>query len=84
MNKHTPGNWYVNGSDDVWIGDRICIYVGDENDARLIAAAPDLLKVLVMMTDRFLDTEGKYGSYEQEALDLAYAAIAKATGDKHE
>ena len=46
MKKHTLGLWTVNGGDDVWIGDRICIHVGDEDDARLISAAPDLLKAL--------------------------------------
>lgn len=77
MNKHTQGNWYVNGSDDVWIGDRICIYVGDENDARLIAAAPDLLEALQELLGYDLPIKKAY-------VDAAKAAIAKAKGEKHD
>jgi len=40
----------------------------------------ELLEALKLMTDRFLDTEGNHGSYEQVAMDAAYAAIAKAEG----
>ena len=51
-----------------------------EANARLIAAAPDLLASLQLMVDRFLDTEGSYGAWENDALEAARAAIAKATG----
>lgn len=61
-----------------WGGDLLTV---EEADAHLIAAAPCLLKALQLMVDRFLDTEGSYGSFENEALDAAYAAIRKATGD---
>jgi hypothetical protein len=50
-------------------------------NARLIAAAPDLLEALQAMTEAFLDTEGSHGSVESDAMDKAYDAIARATGD---
>ena len=43
-------------------------------------ANQELVEALEMMTDRFRDTEGYYGSYEQEALDVAHAALNKARG----
>jgi hypothetical protein len=55
---------------------------GQDANARLIAAAPDLLEALMLMRNRFLDTEGNHGQWEQEATDAADAAIAKATGEQ--
>ena len=52
-----------------------------ENDARLIAAATELLEALKLMQRRFLDTDGTHSMWEQEATDAARAAIAKATGE---
>lgn len=49
-------------------------------NARLIASAPELLASLQLMVDRFLDAEGSYGAWENDALEAARAAIAKATG----
>jgi hypothetical protein len=51
-------------------------------NARLIAAAPDLLEALELMLDRFRDTEGSYGQWEEEATENARAAIAKARGEQ--
>ena len=50
-------------------------------DARLIAAAPELLEALEQMVSVFLDTEGRHGESENDAMDAASAAIAKATGE---
>lgn len=47
-------------------------------NAALIAAAPELLNALVLMTETFLDD----GKSEQLAMDAARAAISKATGGK--
>ena len=51
------------------------------SNARLIAAAPELLEALEQMVSVFLDTEGIHGESENDAMDAAYAAIAKATGE---
>lgn len=77
MSKHTPGPWRTNGGDDVWIGDARCIYVGDKDDARLIAAAPDLLDVLIDAHNWL-----SMGTLLPEGLvhTRIKAAIAKATG----
>jgi len=45
-------------------------------DARLIAAAPELLKALMQIADPRTAT--------QEPINIARAAIAKATGEHHE
>jgi len=42
----------------------------------------ELVEALKRMTDVFLDTQGNHGSSEQEAMDKARAAIAKATGEQ--
>jgi len=48
---------------------------------RLHEVNAQLLEALKRMTDVFLDTEGNHGSSEQEAMDKAKAAIAKAEGE---
>lgn len=78
MSNHTPGPWRTNGGDDVWIGDARCIYVGDEDDARLIAAAPDLLEALCKLTQLYDSFDGPRGPCRIRAD----AAIAKATGEQ--
>ena len=50
-------------------------------NARLIAAAPELLDALEQMVSVFLDTEGRHGESENDAMDAANAAITKATGE---
>ena len=57
--QHTPGPWhykamsgYDYGSTIYWIHG-ICVNVHKQADARLIAAAPDLLEALKAMEDRF-------------------------------
>lgn len=95
MSKYTPGPWqYVfEGGTTAFIVEAdgstiICIRVTENTTAhknlatniRLIAAAPDLLKALNLMRERFLDTEGDHGRWEREATEAADAAIAKATG----
>ena len=84
MSNHTPGPWaYENygGTVHVFLDNEggtpsICKLVGNDKDAnaRLIAAAPDLLEALerVKATGVFL------GAIPQEMVD---AAIAKAKGE---
>ena len=87
MNKHTPGPWVTtpepNGKE--WGVDAgpwgICICADApgkgtaEDNARLIAAAPDLLDALKQI-------KSNANMYHAETIsEIARAAIAKATGD---
>jgi len=98
-NKHTPGPWIVSDEtreNFVWILDEnsdtgVCMVhtdtdSKDESDAnaRLIAAAPELLEALESMLD-YLKRQAKENSRREWALHNAHAefmrnAIAKATG----
>lgn len=91
----TPGPWGLSRAIEVWVmagplhvatipraGD------GDwsEANARLIAAAPDLLEALRDAADE-IEHLRKYANnngamIDDERCDYARAAIAKATGDK--
>lgn len=51
----------------------------DGPDARLIAAAPDLLEALMLMVEQFTKTPSTLK--DSEARCKAHAAIAKATGE---
>jgi hypothetical protein len=79
MSAHTPVPWRLAETvrPGVWIGKRI-VFTGFLNDepgrsnARLIAAAPDLLAALQNL-------ENDDGSIPDHAWALVQAAIAKAT-----
>ena len=83
--KHTPGPWYATtmgkaGWVDVFAhGVDIPIastrHQDQEANARLIAAAPELLEALQSVLDNCLDSEGLCTAHAK-----ARAAIAKATG----
>ena len=89
MSEHTSGPWeareYYTGclasvhAGDYRIADMVLppggIPTNDAN-ARLIAAAPDLLAALEAMRDAIIPTEDRY------AAILADAAIAKAKGER--
>lgn len=90
MSKHTPGPWKVDKRErETLITAAAMPYVAavssslhgqpgtGEANARLIAAAPDLLDALqcYVMLYASLDTEGK-----QKLRDRAEAAITKAEG----
>ena len=88
--KGTPGPWFVEDNQTIFpavqvagfedSGNRhlqVVIYSNSqEEDARLIAAAPELLEALVALTANYADVEPG-GS---KNVDKARAAIAKATG----
>jgi hypothetical protein len=82
MNKqHTQGPWeyqptggYDYGSTVYWIPGVCGSTINKEADARLIAAAPELLEALRQLCADELHT--------QEKWDNARAAITKATGKK--
>ena len=84
--KHTPGPWTHEGHGDITGTengrkyDVACVYLRipagrQEANARLIAAAPDLLDALVQFVGEF---EGCYADGEP-AMIKARATIAKAT-----
>jgi len=91
MSEHTPGPWAVVGKSE---GDGIVCFVGSlevvtttdkdpleygaEADARLIAAAPDLLKALDEVTD-FWWAGAEPPS--QEEIEPYLKIIAKAKGE---
>jgi len=92
MNKHTPGpwNWTDDGRGNKWGRDELrpsVIYATRESqlavsaeDARLIAAAPDLLAALQGLLRGIFD-----GPDEADAAMLiakARDAVNKATGEK--
>ena len=83
MSKHTPGPWMVDGTEirgeAQHASQRICDMAPgfSDEDARLIAAAPDLLEALQALTKLYDTDEGCRALPEYLA---ARAAIAKATG----
>jgi hypothetical protein len=103
MSKHTPGPWLTTESTEHWGRVNVTVQAAftaneiatawqgttDVNraNARLIAAAPDLLEVLKAFSDYVRDeqmaTDGAV-TYPTTAINhwafLARAAIAKATG----
>lgn len=92
MSKHTPGPWrykphsvdsnymLIFCSNDPHEGDNLRGYCGEDN-ARLIAAAPDLLDALKLMVEQFTKGSGHSTLKDSEARIKAHAAIAKATGE---
>ena len=95
MSKHTPGPWKVQGTPrrgwDIFSLAKGCYVAFDEplregaisleGDARLIAAAPDLLEALCYLLHT---STGETHEQRLEAMDQARAAIAKAFGENNE
>jgi hypothetical protein len=97
--KHTPGPWQVNHNDPTQVCDadgvvRGCAPVAHcsigtaserKANARLIAAAPDLLKALIDLVGTMCSASGSDLEDDLDAIDArvgdARAAIARATGD---
>jgi hypothetical protein len=105
MNEHTPGPWTLDKKSAISYGWRdgkpIRYEIAEckgfpasaEANARLIAAAPELLEALVgcaeMLEDcakqHWLDGSGYcHGTLAEKHASLARAAIAKATGGERE
>lgn len=88
--NYTPGPWTVSISDDARIEDRITtedgapVFVGrfvNYDNARLIAAAPDLLAALRLILESE-ETHGDSVVCDFETLQsVARAAVAKAIGE---
>lgn len=76
------GDWRVNHLDEgLWKDVAFC-YRGAETEAnaRLIAAAPDLLEALKRLLD-YEDDPPQSGTFGAEVFATAYTAIAKAIGE---
>ncbi len=87
--SHTPGPWTVKGTRVVSApysgesfgcgGTYVALSIGNEFDAHLIAAAPDLLDALKLFLETFDDTMSLPAVVLQEKVyNAARAAIAKA------
>ena len=89
MSEHTKGEWKFNGRDIVVgqnIGQQqICTIIEhrdehkteDEANARLIAAAPDLLAACEEMS-KYFNFPGELNTTGTQIIERAKAAIAKA------
>jgi len=89
MSKHTPGPWSTTKT----FGGQILVHTEAnfvvaivrgykhpyKSNARLIAAAPELLDALQLLID--MDVAYQRGPKVGEAVEYARAAIAKATGE---
>lgn len=87
---HTPGPWWIEEPDDPTeddrhisdsLGNTATVYGDPETamaNARLIAAAPELLKAVQDLVFHFACTADS--QQDEDALDEARAAIAKAEG----
>lgn len=92
MSKHTPGPWVVESADDAYcianVGNLVIMPGGGkvkhdntEADARLIAAAPDLLEALEMIVAEADSYTARTGKPVYNWLDQARAAIAKSRAE---
>lgn len=82
---HTPGPWTASGPSE--LGGRYSVYhngpllyCDKAEDARLIAAAPDLLDALRDFSAAFHKGDGDCTPSQLRAKKAARAAIARATG----
>jgi hypothetical protein len=80
--RHTPGPWHVEGGNQVWAGDELVagaavMRMPHAANARLIAAAPDLLACAIKLR---AVADWLPHPHCVEALEMADAAIARATG----
>jgi hypothetical protein len=86
MSAHTPAPWILE-QDTVFIGEtrkvQPVLYHGDSEgmaNARLIAAAPDLLAVLRFLLADYVAIEGEKLTGSPIPIAMAREAIAKAEG----
>ena len=90
MSKHTPGPWRVDSHFNIFYKDAMvafpCISGGldQKANARLIAAAPDLLEAMQALfgADMEYCMMGDGKNDQIEAIAKARAAIFKATGEQ--
>ena len=87
MTKHTPGPWRTSGTQSFYVfaGDEVVTNGSTQANARLIAAAPDLLAALESLFEHCAMVHKQWGDGDNTrqadaAINAARAAIAKATG----
>lgn len=84
MSEHTPGPWdYMEKDAAIWADEFICVAPHNPADARLIAAAPDLLAALEEAFNHYAGQPVPSQPAEEWWPDWmlhARAAIAKAKG----
>ena len=89
--QHTPGPWFANDSLQLFAetGQHLASLDSSTEgfdggtlyaNARLIAAAPDLLAALIELDAHMLN-ETPIGTYPSGTFEVVRAAIAKATGN---
>jgi hypothetical protein len=81
MNKHTPGPWEVHPLAPLAVHqpEYECWIPQSKADARLIAAAPELLEALQAIVN---SAAANQAAVIYPLIDDARAAIAKATGEQ--
>ncbi|MBN6350370.1 hypothetical protein JZM10_02675 [Providencia rettgeri] len=84
--KHTPAPWDLNKRQDgfnIVDGDNsgFVAHVPKQDNAHLIAAAPELLEALIELTESAKQAIDGLGDLS-DAIDTAKAAIAKALGQQ--
>ena len=92
MSGHTKGSWAHDSDGDIIAADGSYVVYGhggqrgvsSDEDAQLIAAAPDLLEALEQALDALAHCKADvgYASKQNRAAQAAHKAIAKARGEK--
>lgn len=80
MKKHTPGPWWFAATENGYVvgaGDAELTKIVSEADARLIAAAPELLDVILTWPQWIGATDEDLWAW----VDKARTAMNKATGE---
>jgi hypothetical protein len=77
MGKHTPGPWQLQEPHHAWISAADGTPIEWQPNARLIAAAPELLEAL----EKLMDLGTGYGEASDLIRIICKPAIAKARGE---
>lgn len=88
MNKHTKGPWHIQyfpHCTAIYAGKKVVGYIDhfNEHDKKLVTSAPELLEALKYCRNKiaYMQAHGEWYS-PGRAIEMADAAIAKATGEQ--